>query len=151
MSECDTCSGAEPGDPFDLLENLLYRTLGPQTIALAELAHITAAPKAVWVRPADRWSSGHLPSVATDRPTQLVGRQLDRTKLTVRNLSDTPADTVWIGATSSIAGGATHPAYPLRGGREVTLETTGELWAYALAATVGASQLGWTSLELDLP
>lgn len=152
---CETC--AHGGAPIpeanrEVMTEVGLRVVGPLTIALAELAQLQRNPKPVWVRPASRWASGSLPSVATDKPQQILGQQADRLTLTVRNTSAAAADTVWIGATASAVQGCGHPAIPLRGGAPaLELATTAEVWVFALAATVGTSALAWTTTEIDLP
>lgn len=112
------------------------------------LANALTRPIVTRNRVADRWSSGSLTAVPTDKPTNIAGRQIERGSIGVRNLSSTATDVVWVGNSLEAAQRLGHPAVPVYGGQSVVIDTTAEVWVFAAAGSVPA--IMWVSTEFTL-
>lgn len=109
-----------------------------------------ALDRAIFVRnrPADRFTTGYLASVSTSTPTQIIGRNLARASLAIKNLSATATDVVWVAPDQASARSNSGAAFPLYGGSSLVLDTTDEVWVFAY--TGSAPAIAWVSTEYDV-
>lgn len=101
----------------------------------------------VRTRPADRFTAGYLAAVPVDVPRQIIGKNLARASLAIKNLSATTTDVVWVAADQASAYNKGASAFPIYGGGSLVLDTTAEVWVFATTGSTPA--IGWVSTEYD--
>lgn len=110
---------------------------------------VKALDKAIFVRnrPADRFTTGYLASVPTTAPVQIIGRNIARAAIAIKNLSTNASDVVWVAPDQASARSNSGAAFPIYGGSSWVLDTVAEVWVFAYAGSAPA--IGWVSTEYN--
>lgn len=156
---CDDCSTPKPaadwlgrlGDLFANVDHQLGVMVAQQADANAkahEIAEALAPGRVVRSRTADRFHTGYLAAVPVTVPQRILGVNLARASLGIKNLSTSTTDVVWVAASSEEARTLGSAAFPLYGGDTLTIDTTQEVWVFAASGSTPA--IAWLSTEYDL-
>lgn len=130
----------------DALAGTAHQAAVGRATAVAEL--LGELRNSTRVRTPDRFSTGHLPAVPVDQPQRIAGANPARAAIAIKNLSTSATDVVWIGNAADTVQRLGSPAFPLYGGDSITIDTTAELWVFALSGAT--PEIAWVSTEYEI-
>lgn len=135
---------AVPPDLVDLASLLIEEWSQQLSGTLGELAQAIREPAPVRSAPSDRWASLIVGVPGHPKADRILGRQLDRARVTIYN---TGSVTVSLGPTESVSPTLSN-RFDLAAGAAITIGSRGEVYAVAPAGSEG--QLTLLTEEWDL-